>query len=671
VADPARRAAELRTRIERANYQYYVADAPEISDAEYDLLMRELQALEREHPELATPDSPTRRVGAPPASALRRHEHRVPMLSLANAFSPEELSAWAERIARLNPDAGAEGYTTEVKIDGAAINLTYEHGLFVLGATRGNGTVGEDVTANLRTIHDLPLRLKGKGHPARMEIRGEVYLSRAAFDRLNREREEAGEPLFANPRNAAAGSLRQLDPEVTRRRRLRMFTFQVAVVDGKLPARTQWEVLGLLEEWGFPVEPHRAHHPDLAAVHRRIAHDEALLATLPFDADGVVVKVNSLAMQEDLGVVGGREPRWGIARKFAPEVARTKLLRIGLGVGRTGAITPYAELAPVEIGGVTVSSATLHNEEQIAQKDLREGDEVELVRAGEVIPQVLGPTAEARERPHRGHKWKMPETCPRCGTALVRPEDEVMRYCPNVACPGRVLEGIVHFAGRDAMDIRGLGYERVTQLLDEGLVTDVGSLYDLEADQLEPLEGFGEQSSAQLVAAIQASKARPLATLLFGLGIRHVGKSVAQLLARRFRTMHELARATADEIATVPGIGRTIADAVAEYFRDPRNRSLIDRLDRAGLNFTQADAVGPGGNLAGQTYVLTGTLPTLSRKDATALIEQAGGRVAGSVSRQTDAVVAGDDAGSKLEKAKTLGVEIIDEAELVRRARGE
>lgn len=670
MADPAQRAAELRARLERANQQYYVADAPEITDAEYDLLLRELQALERAHPELATSDSPTQRVGAAPASSLAKHTHRVQMLSLANAFSPEELTAWEERIGRLNPDAPKAGYTTELKIDGAAINLTYEKGRFVLGATRGNGTVGEDVTRNLRTIPDVPLVLRGKGHPALMEIRGEVYFTREAFDKLNAQRARDGEPLFANPRNSAAGSLRQLDPEITRRRRLRLFAFQVAVIEGTLAAKTQWDVLELLAEWGFPVAPNRGKHKDLASVQRQVEGYATLIPTLPFAADGVVVKVNSLAMQEDLGVVGGREPRWGIARKFAPEVARTTLIRIGLNVGRTGAVTPYAELEPVELGGVTVSSATLHNEDQIAQKDIREGDEVEIVRAGEVIPQVLGPTPAARERLDRTAAWIPPARCPRCDHPLVRPEDEAVRYCPNVSCAGRVLEGIVHFASRDVMDIRGLGYERVAQLIEAGLVTDVASLYTLTAPALMELDRFAEQSSAQLVGAIEASKRRPLATLLHGLGIRHVGKGIAQLLARRFSTLDLLAAASVQEIEAVPGVGRTIAEAVHQFFREEDTRALIERLRGAGVNFAEPDAVDADGPLAGKTYVVTGTLARLSRKEATALIEKAGGRAAGSVTRQTDAVVAGADAGSKLDRARQLGIEVIDEEELVRRVGG-
>jgi len=663
--NPADRAAELRRLIDRANIAYYVHDAPEISDAEYDRLFRELQILEEAHPELATPDSPTQRIGAEPATALRKHTHLRPMLSLANAFSPEELAAWEDRNARLNADVRGGGYTTEIKIDGAAVNLTYAKGRFVTGATRGNGTIGEDVTANLRTIPGLPLALEGKGHPSLMEIRGEVYFSAKAFARLNADRERAGDPPFANPRNAAAGSLRQLDARITRSRRLGIFAFHVEVIEGSLAATAQWQVLDQLEAWGFPVAPHRDRHADLAAVQQAIPRYEALLGTLPFEADGVVVKVDRLTLHEDLGVVGGREPRWAVARKFAPEVALTRLLEIRVNVGRTGALTPYAVLEPVEVGGVTVSTATLHNDDIIAQKDIRVGDWVEIVRAGEVIPQVLGPVRERRDGTER--PFEMPETCPACDTPVERPADEVIRYCPNVSCPGRVLEGIVHFASREAMDIRGLGYERVRQLLDEGLIHDVADLYTLEAGRLEQLERFGEQSASLLVGAIADSRSRPLSTLLFGLGIRHVGKNVAVLLARRFGTMAALRDAPVDAINDVPGVGPIIAEAVHAFFRAPRNRRLVERLEQLGLTMDEPEAAPTGGALTGMTVVLTGTLPTLSRTEATALVERAGGRVSGTVTKKTSFVVAGEEAGSKLEKATTLGIPVIDEAELLRR----
>ena len=663
--DAAARAAALRAQIDRANIAYYRLDAPEISDAEYDRLFRELQALEAEHPELAVPDSPTQRLGAEPASALVKCTHRRPMLSLANAFDEAELTAWEERNARLMPEVRTAGYVTEVKIDGTAVNLTYERGRLVLGATRGNGVIGEDVTANLRTIHDVPLMLKGDGFPALAEIRGEVYLPYESFRRINVQREAAGEPLFANPRNAAAGALRQLDPSITRRRRLGFFAFAIEPVEGSVPVRTHWEELDLLEAWGFPVEKHRAALPDLAGVHRRIRDYEALLPTLPFQADGVVVKVNLLALHEELGIVGSREPRWAVARKFAPEVGVTQLRDIRINVGRTGALNPYAVLEPVEVSGVTVSAATLHNEEIVAQKGLMIGDWVEVVRAGEVIPQVVGALVERRtgaERP-----FVMPERCPVCDTPVERPEGEAMRYCPNVSCPSRLLEGLVHFASRGAMDIRGLGYERARLLIERGLVHDVADLYEITAAQLLELDGFARQSADQLVRAIDDSRTRPLSLVLFGLGIRHVGQTVAQLLARRFGTMQALLDASGDAIEAVPGVGPTIAQAVTAFFQEPRNRTLVERLGRLGLTMTEPRATPRGGSLDGKTYVLTGTLPSLSRAEAAALIEAAGGRVSGSVSRKTDAVVAGADAGGKLDKARTLGVEVIDEDELLRR----
>jgi DNA ligase (NAD+) len=663
------RAAALRRRIDEANRAYYVHDAPTISDAEYDRLFAELRALEEAQPELRTPDSPTQRVGAEPASALIKVTHRRPMLSLANAFDPAELAAWEERNARMAPEVRAAGYMMEVKIDGAAVSLTYEKGRLVLGATRGNGIVGEDITANIRTISDVPLTLAGSDWPTLMEIRGEVYLPYESFRRLNERREADGESLFANPRNAAAGALRQLDPSITRRRRLRMFAFAVEAIDGRLGASTHAEVLAQLASWGLQVEPHAQHATDLAAVQEAVPAFEALLKALPFQADGVVVKVNQLGLHSELGVVGGREPRWAIARKFAPEVAITRLLGIHVNVGRTGALNPYARLEPVEVSGVTVSAATLHNEELIAEKDLREGDWVEVIRAGEVIPQIVGPLRDRRtgdERP-----FVMPDRCPVCGTPAERPADEAMRYCPNVSCPGRLLEGIVHFASRGAMDIRGLGYERVRQFLETGLVRNVADLYEIQAEQLVALERFARPSAELLIAAIEASKAQPLSLLLFGLGIRHVGKTVAQLLARRFGSMQALMAASEPAVNAVPGVGPAIAVAVAGFFGEERNRELIARLERAGLNFTEAGAAQADGALTGRSYVLTGTLPTLSRTRATELIERAGGRVTGSVSRQTAAVVAGDDAGSKLEKARTLDVEIIDEAELLRRVGGD
>ncbi|HTH63328.1 MAG TPA: NAD-dependent DNA ligase LigA [Gemmatimonadales bacterium] len=669
MTTPAARAAELRRLLERANYAYYVLDKPDMSDAEYDRLFRELGALETAHPELRTPDSPTHRIGADPSPAFRKHRHLVPMLSLANAFDRAELTAWEERNARLVSEVTQGGYTLEVKIDGAAVSLTYEHGALVTGATRGNGVEGEDVTPNLKTVLDLPLRLQGKGWPAKMEVRGEVYLSKSQFARVNQDRAKADEPLFANPRNAAAGALRQLDPKITRSRGLRMFCFHVETPGGKPAAATQHELLQQLHRWGFPVEPHHRLAPDLAAAHQAITELEQLLPKLGYGADGVVVKVNPTVLHAELGTVGEREPRWAIARKFAPEVAVARLLEIRVNVGRTGALTPYAVLEPVAVGGVTVTTVTLHNFDQIKVKDVREGDRVEVTRAGEVIPQILGPVREKGKR--RKPPYKPPTRCPVCHSPVEHPKDEVMAYCPNVSCAGRILEGIVHFASRDAMDIRGLGYERVKALLAAELIADVADLYDrkrLNLLQLLSLEGFAEKSAQQLLDAIDHSKQQPLSTLLYALGIRHVGGQSARLLARRFGAMARLAKAGAEDIGEIRGVGPEIAEAVAEFFATPANRKLIERLTKLGLTLEEPVAAAGSGPLAGQIYVITGTLPTLSRDAATRLIEAAGGHVADSVSKRTTAVVAGENPGSKLDKAGTLGIPVIAEAELLRRA---
>jgi len=663
---PAARAAELRRILEKANRAYYVLDKPEMSDAEYDRLFRELRDLETNNPGLQTPDSPTLRVGGEPASAFRKHRHLVPMLSLANAFTEAELQEWEERNARLVPEVKTAGYTLEVKIDGAAVSLTYEDGVLVTGVTRGNGVEGEDVTPNLRTVLDLPLRLLGKGWPKKMEVRGEVYLPKSQFAETNKQREKAGEPPYANPRNAAAGALRQLDPKKTRARGLRVFTFQVEAPGLKLGIASQHELLDALLAWGLPVEPHHTRVDDLAAAHTAIAQLQTLLPTLDYGADGVAVKVDNRSLYAELGTIGNREPRWAVARKFEPEVQVTKLLEIRINVGRTGALNPYAVLEPVEIGGVTVSNATLHNAELIAAKDIREGDWVEVTRAGEVIPQILGPVKEKRTGATK--PYKMPERCPTCGSPVEHPPDEAMSYCPNISCPSRILESIVHFAGRSAMDIRGLGYERVRALLDAKLIDNVADLYELTPAQLLMLEGFAEKSAQQLVDAIAESKQQPLSALLFGLGIRHVGQQGAKLLARHFGTMDALAKAGAEEVGAVRGIGPAIGEAVVGFFKDARNKDLLKSLAKSGLTLKEtATATGPR-PLADQTFVVTGTLPTLSRQQARDLIEGAGGHVSDSLSKKTTALVVGADPGSKLEKAKALGVEQIDEAELLRRA---
>ncbi|MEO8562760.1 MAG: NAD-dependent DNA ligase LigA [bacterium] len=668
---PERRAAELRALLHQASYDYYVLDSPALSDAEYDKRFRELQAIEREHPALRTADSPTQRVGAEPASALAKHTHLVPMISLGNAFTEDELSEWEERIARLiGDDARRAGYVVELKIDGAAVSLTYENGVLVMGATRGNGTIGEDVTANLRTLRDVPLRLRGDDVPSLLEIRGEVYLPFKAFELLNEARVRDGEPVYANPRNTAAGALRQLDPSITARRPLRFFGYTVATPAGiAAPFATQWELLDTLTRWGIPVAPARKRCRSLPDVNEWARDVETRLrAEIDFGIDGGVVKVDSLRLQDELGVVGGREPRWAIARKFAPDIAETTLLDIQVNVGRTGALNPFAVLEPVEIGGTTVRLATLHNFDLVRSKDLRKGDAVLVKRAGDVIPQVIGPIPEKRDPHNPPPETPIPTECPVCGTKVERDEEEVAIYCPNVACPGRQLEALVHFASRGAMDIRGLSYARIEQLIGAALVHDVADIYALTADQLTELDRFADVSAKNLIDAIEASKAQPLSRLLVGLGIRHVGQTAAQLLARHFGSLDALRRAPADEILALRGIGETIAVAVAAYFEDPTATALLDKLTAAGLTLTEPMPVSVGGAFKGMTFVVTGTLPTLSRAQATELIESNGGRVTSGVSKATTCVVVGEEAGSKLEKAQALGVETIDEAELLRRA---
>jgi DNA ligase (NAD+) len=666
--DPRSRAAQLREALNRASHEYYVLDRPVLADKEYDELFRELQRIEESHPELKTPDSPTMRVGVAPQSQLLKHTHIQPMLSLGNAFDDSELQAWEERLVRLaGEDVTRCGYTVELKIDGAAVSLTYEDGVFVAGATRGNGLIGEIVTENLRTVRDVPLRLAGSAPKGLVEVRGEVYLPFDRFERMNEERVRAGEPVFANPRNAAAGSLRQLDPAITAKRPLRFYGYSAVTQDGSsLPFRTQWELLGTLEQWGIPVAPHRKRCVRLDEVFewaREVEYN--LRGSLNFAIDGGVVKVDALGLQDELGVIGGREPRWAIARKFAPDIGETRLLDIGVNVGRTGALNPYAILEPVEIGGVIVKLATLHNEDLVRRKDLRIGDIVQVKRAGEVIPQLIGSIPEKSEP--RGPEWRMPKKCPSCGTPVERDDDEVAIYCPNVACPGRQLEGLVHFASRGAMDIRGLSYSRIEQLITEGLVSDPGDLYSLDRDKLLALEGYAEKGTEALLAAIEASREQPLSRLLHALGIRHVGSMAAQVLARHFGTLDRLAAASQEEIMAVRGVGEIIAVGVESYFRDPAARRLIEKLRAAGVNFTEPRQVASGGALSGKTVVITGILPTLSRTRATELVEQAGGRVTNSVSRSTSFLVAGAEAGSKLAKAQSLGVEIIDEAALLKR----
>lgn len=665
---PAVRAAELREILTLASHAYYVLDRPTIADVEYDRLFRELQTIEEANPSLRTDDSPTRRVGAAPAAGFEKHEHLVPMGSLANAFSDDEVNAWYDRAVKVaGPSVDSAGFSAELKIDGAAIALTYRDGVLVTGATRGNGKVGEVVTPNLRTIRSIPLRLRGDGHPPLLEIRGEVFFPFSAFEKFNAERVAAGEPVFANPRNSAAGSLRALDPAETAKRPLRFFGYAVAVPGGGSIFKTQTELLDTLASWGIPIAPHRLRCTTLAEVNAQ-AHEieHQLRAELDFGIDGMVVKVESTAVQAELGDIGGREPRWAIARKFAPDIAETRLLEIRVNVGRTGKINPYAVLEPIEVGGTTVSRATLHNFELIRHKDLRVGDIVQIKRAGDVIPQVIGLVPEKRDA--SSLPTEVPKTCPACGTPVRVEEKDI--FCDNDRCEGRRLEAIVHFVSRSAMDIDGLSYARVEQFVDAGLVNDVADLYSLTAAQLAALERFAEKSADALVAAIAASKVQPLSRLLFALGIRHVGQEAAVLLARRFGALDALAAASRDDVESVHGIGPAIADSVVAWFADDRTRLLLDRLRAAGLRTDEPAQAATSSVFAGKTVVITGTLPTLSRNDAKKMVIAAGGKVTDSVSKATSLLVVGEDAGSKFDKAKALGVTTVTESEFLEMLKG-
>ncbi|MGD8277025.1 MAG: NAD-dependent DNA ligase LigA [Gemmatimonadota bacterium] len=659
---PAARAAELRHVLTEANHAYYVLDAPTMPDAEWDRLFRELREIEAGHPELRTPDSPTLRVGAEPAVQFAKVEHLAPMYSLDNAFSTDELRAWEERNARIASEVESAGYVAELKLDGAAVSLRYENGVFVRGATRGNGTLGEDITANLRTIRGIPLRLRGDApFPDVVEIRGECFMTWSGFHEMNARREAAGEPQFANPRNSTAGALRQLDPRLTAERPLRFFGFQIQTDPSRVsPLRleTQADVLEQLAAWGVPANPERRVCAGLDDVAAYIEEVDRLRESLDYAIDGVVVKVASLSLWPELGIIGQREPRWAIAYKYPPDLATTRLLSIEVNVGRTGSLNPWAVLEPVVIGGATVSRATLHNFEDIERKDLRVGDYVLVKRAGEVIPQVTGPVAQKRTGAEQ--KYEAPATCPSCGTPVERLADEVMIYCPNPSCPARIHWGLVHFASRGAMDIRGLGERIAEQLLEAGLVSDFADLYALEPSQLATLEGFAEVSARNLVEAIRASRAQPLSRLLFALGIRHVGESAAQLLARHFHSLDRLRAAAVQEIAVVHGIGETTAEAVHAFIHEPETAGLLDRLAEAGLTVTEPVTRAEHSSLADLTFVITGTHAT-SRKALTAFIEEHGGRVAGSVSKKSDYLVAGNDPGSKLDRARELGVAVLDE----------
>jgi DNA ligase (NAD+) len=648
-----RRASTLRRDIEEHNYRYHVLDAPIISDAEFDALVVELRDLERRHPELATPDSPTRRVGAAPSERFEHVQHRLPMPSLDNAFSRDELIDFERRI-RDRTGERPFSYVGELKMDGLAISLWYEHGLFVRGATRGDGYTGEDVTANLRTVRQIPLRL-GDDAPPVLEVRGEVYMARSVFAELNEQRLAAGEQPLANPRNAAAGAVRQLDSSITAQRRLKFMPYGIGVIEGPAPT-THWATLALLTRLRFPVSPHNERLADLDAAWDFAQRWEARRDELDYDTDGTVIKIDDLDLQRELGEVS-RRPRWAIAYKFPAEEATTRVADIVLNVGRFGSLNPVAMLEPVQVGGVTVRKATLHNEDIIAKKDVRIGDWVVVRRAGEVIPEIVKSIPERRtgdERP-----YVAPKTCPICGGTVIRPPGEVSSRCVNAACRAQLEQRVKHFVSKGAMDIRGLGEQWALRLLDEGYIKDVADIYGLTKAQLLKLERVKDKTAANLLAAINESRSRPFPRVLYALGIQHVGEVTAEKLAETFRTMDALLAADEETIAGVRDVGPITARIVHAFFQEPKNRKLIDRLRRAGLHMAYEAAAGP---LVGKTFVLTGTLASLTRGQAQDKIRAAGGNVTDSVSRKVDYVVVGDDPGAKLEKAKKLGITILDES---------
>nr|Q47FA0.1 RecName: Full=DNA ligase; AltName: Full=Polydeoxyribonucleotide synthase [NAD(+)] [Dechloromonas aromatica RCB] len=671
--DVAKRAAWYRSELERHSYAYYVLDAPTIPDTEYDKLFRELQELEQQYPELLTADSPTHRVGGVPLKEFPPRQHGVPMLSLNNAFAPEEVEAFDKRIRDGLETIAAVDYAVEPKFDGLAISLTYENGVFTCGATRGDGVTGEEVTPNLRTLRCIPLRLRGEGWPALIEIRGEVLMFKADFAELNARQRERGDKEFANPRNAAAGSLRQLDSKITAGRPLSFFAYGVGAGADALAVKTHGEMMGLLAAWGFPVAEERRVVQGVRGLLGYFVEIGVKRPGLPYDIDGVVYKVNRLDWQAQLGFVS-RAPRFAIAHKFPAEEALTEVLGIDVQVGRTGAITPVARLKPVFVGGVTVTNATLHNEDEVRRKDVRLGDTVIVRRAGDVIPEVVAIVPE--KRPMRdlfgseplNPPFELPATCPECGSAVVKGDDEAIARCTGgLYCPAQRKQALWHFAARRAMDIEGLGDKLVDQLVDAGLVHSPADLYGLTVETLAGLERMGEKSAQNLVAAIDKSRQTTLARFIFGLGIRNVGEATARDLAKHFGGLDALLAADSAALQMVPDVGPVVAESLAAFFAEAHNREVIDGLRRAGVSWPEGEPAQAGPQLlAGKTLVLTGTLPTLKRDEAKALVEAAGGKVAGSVSKKTDYVVAGEEAGSKLEKAQELGVPVIDEAELMK-----
>ncbi len=655
-----KRVEVLREQINYHNYRYYVLDSPEISDAEYDELMAELRRLEEEHSELIIPESPTQRVGAAPVEAFGVVEHPMPLLSLANVFSYDELLAWHKRISNLVPGRDMD-FVCELKLDGLAVALTYTDGRLTTGATRGDGYRGEDITQNLRTIKSIPLSVP-RDAPEKFEVRGEVYLSKAGFGKLNEERARDGQPLFANPRNAAAGSVRQLDPRITAKRPLDIYIYALGYAEGAVPL-THWETMEYLKSLGFKISPYNAHVSNIGDVEKYYQRWMKERENLEFDADGIVTKVNSFDLQRQLGTVG-HDPRWAVAYKFPAIQATTKLLDINISVGRTGSLNPYAILEPVFVGGVTIKQAALHNEEDIRRKDIRIGDTVIVQRAGEVIPQVVAPVVSKRTGKERF--FVMPSRCPACGGEVVKPEGEVMTRCTNASCPAQIYELLTHFVSRGGMDIEGVGEKLAAALLHSGLVKDVADLYSLRKEELIGLERMAEKSAQNVLNAIEESKHRPLSRVIFALGIRHVGAETAELLASHFGSIDRLAKASTEELLEVPTIGPKIADSIYAFFRQEANRRIIDKLRKSGVRLEE-EAVGRIERpLLGQEFVVTGRLEAFPRSEAEARIKELGGSVGSSVTRKTTYLVMGAEPGSKLEKARALGTNLLNEEDFLR-----
>jgi DNA ligase (NAD+) len=658
------RIAELRETINHHNYRYYVLDSPEISDAEYDELMKELKQLEAEHPELVTPDSPTQRIGAPPVEAFGVVEHPQPLLSLANAFSYEELAAWHKRVSNL---LGGRQFdlVCEPKIDGLAVALTYVDGSLATGATRGDGYRGEDITQNLRTIRSIPLSVSREA-PPRFEVRGEVYLPKAGFKKLNEERAKEELPLFANPRNAAAGSVRQLDSSITARRPLDIFVYGLGWAEGKAVPDTHWEIMQYLKSLGFKINPNIALRRSLDEAEKYHQSWVESREKIPYEVDGIVVKVNSIALQQELGTVA-HEPRWAIAYKFPAVQGTTKLIDIGINVGRTGSLNPYAILEPVRVGGVVISSAALHNEEDIHRKDIRIGDWVVVQRAGDVIPEIVEPIVSRRTGKEK--IFSMPGRCPVCGSEVIKPEGEAMHRCTNAACPSQALERIKHFVSRGAMDIDGVGEKLCQALFEAGLIKDAADLYYLTKEQLLGLERMADKSVSNVLNSIAESKDRSLARVIFALGITHVGDQYAELLAEHFNSIDALAKASEEELSTIPSIGPKIAESIVAFFRQKGNKRIIEKLRKAGVRLEKEKVKAAQPEelpWAGLEFVLTGKLDSFSRSEAEAKIKALGGKAGSDVTKKTSYVVVGADPGSKLAKAEKLGIKTLSEAEFLK-----